>query len=66
MEEGRDCARTWARAPVPAGLWGFCCSVEVAARERETLERKGVRRRNAEENSLVVVDVVVIVSEEKR
>ena len=40
--------------PLPVGLCGFCCSIEAAATERETLERNGAKRRNAEENSLMV------------
>lgn len=44
--------------PLPVGLCGFCCSIEAAATERETLERNGARRRNAEENSLVVGFVI--------
>jgi hypothetical protein len=34
---------------------GFCWRIDVAARVRETLERRGVSRRNVEENSLLVV-----------
>jgi hypothetical protein len=40
--------------PLPVGLCGFCCRIEAAATERETLERNGAKRRNAEENSLMV------------
>lgn len=40
--------------PLPVGLCGFCCSIEAAATEKDMLERNGARRRNVEENSLMV------------
>lgn len=54
MEEGRDCASA-RESGLPDWVRGFCWRIEAAARERETLERRGVRRLNAKENSLVVV-----------
>jgi hypothetical protein len=52
LEEGRDCARA---KGCPEATGGFCWRIEVAAREREMLERRGESRRKVEENSLVVV-----------
>ena len=53
VDEGRVCPRTWEMLE-PVVFRGLCWRVAAAAREKETLERRGERRRKVEENSLLV------------